>query len=146
MRYARLAALAMVGMLLAGCSTPFGERMQAAFSIITSASAAQVDSKIIIASAQSFDALQVAGKRYLLLPSCRNAPTVVCRDPRATRPLINAMRSGRKARVAAVKFVADHPCPVGQISCPLGASGIYDALQVSISTLQSIFANYSIGG
>lgn len=140
MRYPRIAGLlVVVALVSSGCSTPFGERLNAAVSLVTSASAATVDPKVVIVAAQTFDAMEVTAKNYLKLRRCNGSNGPVCRSPAATRPLIAAVHSGRTARKNALAFLKAHP---GQ----LGPSGLYDALNASIGTMQEIFRNYNIGG
>lgn len=140
MRLNRIAALCVAGFFaitLAGCSTPFGERLSAAFSVITSASAATVDPKAVLIAADIFDGVQATAKNYLRLPRCTGTNGPICRDSRATVPIINAVQAGRKARRAAVDFLKTHP---GQ----LGSAGLYDALQISVRTIQDIFFTYNV--
>jgi hypothetical protein len=123
---------------LAGCATPFGTRIQSAFSIVSSASAATVDPKAIVIAANLSLALQSTGKNYLRLKRCPvNAP--ICRDPAATPQIINAVIAMRKARNAAQTFIMTHP---GQ----LGPSGLYDGLNAAIATTQDIFTRYNVVG
>jgi hypothetical protein len=140
MRYLRgFAVLCVVAIISAGCATPFGERLQSAVSIISSASAATVDPKVVIVAANAFDALEVTAKNYLKLPRCNGNNGPVCRSPAATQPLISAVRSGRVARRNAIAFLKAHP---GE----LGPGGLYDALNTSILTIETIFRSYNIGG
>jgi hypothetical protein len=126
-----------VVLALGGCSTPAGQRLESAFSIISSAGAATVDPQAIIVAASVFDGVQATATQYLRLKRCTPATRPICREPRATRPIINAVRAGRKARNAVIEFLKTHP---GQ----LGPSGLYEALQASISTIQSIYLDYNV--
>lgn len=138
MRIIRFFAIGMVAVVLAGCSTPFGQRLQAAISIISSAEAATVDPKAIVIAANIALGLQSTGKNYLRLRRCPvNFP--ICRDPEATVPLIRANAAMRDARNAAQTFVKTHP---GQ----LGPSGLYDGLNAAIGTVQKIFVHYNVAG
>lgn len=124
---------------LGGCAAgSFGAKVEGVLSAI---SGATVSPEAIIIAANSFDALEVTAKNYInpaLNKRCDGSNGPVCRDPNATIALRQAVRSGRVARNNAKQFLRDHP---GQ----LGPQGLYDALQTSVSTLQSIFAQYSIG-
>jgi hypothetical protein len=83
----------------------------------------------------------VTAKNYInpaLNKRCNGSNGPICRDPNATIALNKAIREGRVARNNAKQFLRDHP---GQ----LGTQGLYDALQLSVTTLQSIFAQYNIG-
>lgn len=126
-----------LSMTVAGCTTQFGERASDIFSVVSTASAATVDPKAIIVAAGVFDGVEVTATQYLRLPRCRPTSGPVCRAPAATKPIINAVRAGRKARNAALAFVKTHP---GQ----LGPGGLYDALQTAVGTLQSIFSTYGV--
>jgi hypothetical protein len=128
-----ITALAL-GLALGGCSTPFGQKISGVYSAITGAT---VDAKSVIVASNIFDGLERTATNYLTLKKC-NGSTPVCRDPGATKAIIPAIRSGRVARNNLQQFMKDHP---GQ----LGPSGLYDALQASIGTLQSTFTQYNIG-
>lgn len=119
---------------LGGCATQFGQRMEGAYSAITGAT---VSPQAVIVASNIFDGLERTATNYLRLTKC-NGSTPVCRDPGATKVIVPAVRSGRVARNNLQQFFKDHP---GQ----LGPSGLYDALQASISTLQLAFTQYNIG-
>jgi hypothetical protein len=128
-----IAALA-CAVALGGCSTQFGQKLEGAYSAITGAT---VTAQSVIVASNIFDGLERTATNYLTLKKC-NGSTPVCRDPGATKIIVPAVRSGRVARNNLQQFFKDHP---GQ----LGPSGLYDALQSSISTLQQVFTQYSIG-
>jgi hypothetical protein len=134
------AAAALVALSLGGCATvtSFGQKVEGVVSAVTGAT---VSPEAIIILANSFDAMQVTAKNYInpaLNKRCNGSNGPICRDPVATLALNRAIREGRVARNNAKQFLRDHP---GQ----LGTQGLYDALQLSVSTLQSIFAQYNIG-
>jgi hypothetical protein len=130
------AAVALLALSLAGCATgSFGAKVASVASALTGAT---VSPQAIIVLADSFDAVEVTAKNYISLPRCTGANGPVCRNPAATIAINSAIRSGRVARNNAKQFLRDHP---GQ----LGTQGLYDALQTSIDTLKSIFAQYSVG-
>jgi hypothetical protein len=117
-----------------GCATQFGQKVEGVVSAITGAT---VDPQSVIVASNIFDGLERTATNYLRLKKC-NGSTPICRDPGATKAIIPAIRSGRVARNNLQQFMTDHP---GQ----LGPTGLYDALQSSINTLQSAFAQYNIG-
>lgn len=128
-----VAAIA-VGLTLGGCASQFGQKVEGVVSAITGAT---VSPQAVIVASNVFDGLERTATNYLRLKKC-NGSTPICRDPGATKALIPAIRSGRVARNNLQQFMKDHP---GQ----LGPSGLYDALQTSINTLQSVFAQYNVG-
>jgi hypothetical protein len=126
---------------LGGCAefTTFETKVKGAVSAVTGAT---ISLQAIIIAANSFDALEATAKNYInpaLNKRCDGSNGPICRDPKATVAINAAIRSGRVARNNAKQFLRDHP---GQ----LGTQGLYDALETSVSTLKSIFAQYSIGG
>lgn len=146
-----IAALAMISLAAAGCATPFGERLKqtlsaipTAISFVSTAAASEVSSKAVLVAAGVFDGVEVTAKSYLRLRPCSDATVPVCRQPAATMPIINAIHAGRIARKAALKFLKEHPCPKDKPDCPIGAGGVYDALQAAIATGQQIFAEYQV--
>jgi predicted small secreted protein len=131
---------AALALSLAGCATvtQFGQKVEGVVSAVTGAT---VSPEAIIILANSFDAMQVTAKNYInpaLNKRCNGSNGPICRDPVATLALNKAIREGRVARNNAKQFLRDHP---GQ----LGTEGLYDALQLSVGTLQSIFTKYNIG-
>lgn len=119
---------------LAGCAS-FG-RVQNAFSVLTET---QISPTAAVVAANTFNALEATATNYLRLKRCTGANGPICRDPAITTKIVPAVRSGRAARDALIKFVRQHP---GQ----LGASGLYDALVASTSTLQAVYAQYGNWG
>ena len=129
-----IAAALACAVTLGGCATQFGQKVEGVYSAITGAT---VDPQSVIVASNIFDGLQRTATNYLRLPKC-NGKTPICRDPGATKVIIPAIRSGRVARNNLHQFLHDHP---GQ----LGPTGLYDALQASINTLQQAFPQYNIG-
>lgn len=119
---------------LAGCAS-FG-RVQDTFSILTET---QISPTAAVVAANAFNAMEATATNYLRLKRCTLATGPICRDPVVTTKIIPAVRSGRAARDALIRFVRQHP---GQ----LGASGLYDALVASTNTLQVVYAQYGIVG
>ncbi|KGT75782.1 hypothetical protein MA20_31790 [Bradyrhizobium japonicum] len=133
----RILAIAGLALALAGCAQ--WQAIEQKVSTVASAiSGATVNPQAVLVASNIFDGLEVTATNYLRLAKC-NGTTPVCRDPAATKTIIPAVRSGRVARNNLQQFFKDHP---GQ----LGPSGLYDALQKSIGTLQSVYAQYQIGG
>jgi hypothetical protein len=130
----KLLIAAVLALGLSGCATQFGQKVEGVYSAITGAT---VDPQSVIVASNIFDGLQRTATNYLRLKKC-NGSTPICRDPGATGKIIPAIRSGRVARNNLQQFMKDHP---GQ----LGPTGLYDALEASISTLQLAFAQYNIG-
>jgi hypothetical protein len=117
-------------LFLAGCAN-----VQNAYNTATGAT---VSPQVVLVAANAFNALEATATNYLLLPKCpQQAP--ICRDPSATKKIIPAVRSGRVARNNLIQFLKDHPSQ-------LGPTGLYDALQASISTLQGVFNQYNVAG
>ena len=134
MRKLFIAAALACSVTLGGCATQFGQKVEGVYSAITGAT---VDPQSVIVASNIFDGLERTATNYLRLKRC-NGSTPICRDPGATKAIIPAIRSGRVARNNLQQFMHDHP---GQ----LGPTGLYDALQASISTLQQAFTQYNIG-
>jgi hypothetical protein len=130
----KLLIAAVLALGLTGCATQFGQKVEGVYSAITGAT---VDPQSVIVASNIFDGIERTATNYLRLKRC-NGSTPICRDPGATKVIIPAIRSGRVARNNLQQFMKDHP---GQ----LGPSGLYDALEESISTLQQAFAQYNIG-
>lgn len=120
---------ATLAMSLAGCAT-----VDKAWNAATGAT---VPATSVIVAVNTFDALEATATNYLRLAKCVNGGSVVCRNPTATAAIIPAVRSGRVARTNLEAFLAANP---GQ----LGPSGLYNALQASVSTLQSVLAQYNV--
>lgn len=131
----KLAAIIIVGSLLTGCTT-FGQKLEGVVSAVTGAT---VDPQAVIVASNAFDGLERTATNYLTLKKCSAVSSPICRDVKATKAIIPAIRSGRVARNNLQAFLVQHP---GQ----LGPQGLYDSLQAAISTLQSVFSQYSIGG
>lgn len=124
-----------IAVTLGGCATQFGQKVEGVVSAITGAT---VSPQAVIVASNVFDGLERTATNYLRLTRCNGTNGPICRDPNATKTLIPAIRSGRVARNNLQQFMTDHP---GQ----LGPSGLYDALQASITTLQNVFAQYNVG-
>ncbi|MDE2103170.1 MAG: hypothetical protein KGL39_38345 [Patescibacteria group bacterium] len=114
---------------LGGCAN-----LTNAWNVLTST---QVTASEVAVAGNTFDGLEAIATGYLRLVRCSGSNGPICRDPKATVAIINAVRAGRVARNNLEQFFKDHP---GQ----LGPSGLYDALQTSITTLQNIFAQYGV--
>lgn len=129
-------ATVLLGLALSGCaSTQFGQKVEGVVSAITGAT---VDPKAVIVASNVFDGLERTATNYLNLEKCSALSGPICRDPGATLKITPAIRSGRVARNNLQQFLKDHP---GQ----LGPMGLYDTLQASITTLQSVFTEYNVG-
>lgn len=135
MRQLRVAALALViGFGVGGCQQ--FQKVQNFVESVQVTATGTVKPQAFLVAINVFDALEVTGTNYLRLQPCpTNAP--VCRDREAIEPLIKAIESGRLARNNIKKFLREHP---GE----LGTKGLYDALQLSIDTVQGIYAKYKV--
>jgi hypothetical protein len=137
-------ALLMLATVLGGCAgelEKFKSTIGAAASVVEVAVSATVSPNAIVLAASSYDALAATAKNYIdprLNKRCNGSNGPICRDPNATIAINKAIREGRVARNNAKQFLRDHP---GE----LGTQGLYDALQLAIGTLQSIFSQYNIG-
>jgi hypothetical protein len=120
MRFILILALA-VG--LSGCAN-----FRYAYDKLTSV---QVTPQSVSIAGSTFDALVPIATNYLRLQKCTSNNGPLCRDPVVAAKIIKAVRSGRVARNTLEQFFIDHPGT-------LGPSGLYDAFQASITTLQSI--------
>lgn len=126
----KLLAIALLSLSLAGC-----EQLE----LIRQAASVAVDSKIssqsIYIASNGFDAVEVTATNYLSLKRCpMQAP--FCRNPKATKPITDAVRSGRVARNNAQQFLKDHP------EATLGPKALYDAVIVSTNTVNEILDKY----
>lgn len=134
------AALLAIGLNFSACSSDpnnpgFIQKVENVYNTVTGAT---VSPEAVVVIANTFNAIEITAKNYLLLPRCPKSQPV-CRDPKATQPLIKAIRLGRTQRDNLEQFLADHP---GQ----LGPSGLYDALNTSITAINDIFAQYNVKG
>jgi hypothetical protein len=129
-------AVLALGLALGGCASmqSFENKVSTVYSAVTGAT---VSPQAVLVASNLFDGLERTATNYLRLPKC-NGSTPVCRDKSATKAILPAIRSGRVARNNLQQFFKDHPNQ-------LGPSGLYDALQSSINTVQSIYAQYQIG-
>lgn len=144
-----LFAIVLLGFALGGCAEwhIFEQKVGTVYSAVTGAT---ISPQAVLIASNIFDATERTATNYLKLAKCNGAPTgtvsasgtvitgILCRDPVATKAIIPAIRSGRVARGNLQQFFKEHP---GQ----LGPRGLYDALENSIGTLQSIYAQYQIG-
>lgn len=101
------------------------------------ATGATVPTTGVIVAVNTFDALEATATNYLSLPKCVTGGSSLCRDPGATAKIIPAVRAGRVARTNLESFLQANP---GQ----LGPSGLYNALQASVTTLQGILTQYGV--
>lgn len=102
------------------------------------AASTTVSPQTIVIAANSFNAIEASATNYLKLTRCDKTTSKVCRDKAVTAILIPAVLNARKARNDLITFQRTHP---GQ----LGTQGLYDALQLSITTLTGIMNTYHIG-
>lgn len=130
----RIFPILAIGFILAGCASL--ERAKTTWDAVTSA---KIAPQTVILAADTFDALEATGTVYISQKKCPkgiNVPT--CRDPGITKTIIENVKTGRKARDAMIAFLKAHP---GE----LGDSGLYDALNLAVATLQDIFEKNKIG-
>lgn len=102
------------------------------------ASSITVSPQAIVIATNTFNAIEASATNYLNLTRCDKTTSKVCRDKAVTRVLIPAVLNARKARDDLIAFQRSHP---GQ----LGTQGLFDALQLSITTLTGIMDTYHIG-
>lgn len=123
--------------LLAFCLTGCAElqKLDNAFSVAT---AATLSPRAVFIARNSFDAIEASTTNYLNLTRCDKTTSKVCRDKAVTAILIPALENARTARNNLKTFQKNHP---GQ----LGTQGLYDALQLSLTTLTGIMSTYNIG-
>jgi hypothetical protein len=124
-----------IGLTLANCQ---GTKLGNFVATIESAATGTVSPEAIYIARNAFDTAEVSATNYLNLKRCPvNAP--FCRQPIATQPIIDALRSGRDARNAATLFLKQHPNQ-------LGTQGLYDALTTATDTIKGILARYNAVG
>lgn len=115
------------------------ETLDAVNKIDQAVQSASVDAKTVIIAANVFNALETTAKNYMKFERCDGTNGPVCRDPRATKIIIKAVRAGRPIRDNLEDFVRVHPDK-------LGPKGKYDALVAVIKTLKGVYAQYNIKG
>jgi len=118
---------------LSGCAA-----FQKAEDIFNAATTVTVSPQSIVIAANSFNAIEASATNYLRLTRCDKTSSKVCRDKAVTAILIPAVQNARKARNDLIAFQRAHP---GE----LGTQGLYDALQLSLTTLTGIMTTYHIG-
>lgn len=129
----RFLVIAALALALSGCSAL--SNVGAAYNTLTQST---VSIEAVTIADNTFDALEVTAKNYLLLPKCTASNGPVCRDPVATKAIIPVVRSGRVARNNMKQFLRDNPGA-------LGPSGLYNALITATTTLQAVLAQYKAG-
>ncbi len=130
MRKVMLASACALAVSLGGCAAV--QKLENSFAVLSSAS---VSPQAVVVAVNSFDAVQATATNYLRLPKCTGTNGPICRDPAISVKVIQAVKAGRTARNNLEAFMTAHP---GQ----LGDAGLYDALQASLSTLESIVSQY----
>ncbi len=126
----KLLIIITLGLTLSGCAG-----LTRAWDVATSAT---VSPQTVVIARNSFDTIEVSATNYLNLTRCDKTSSKVCREKSVTAILGPALLNARKARNDLVSFQKTHP---GQ----LGPQGLYDALQLSITTLTGIMDTYHIG-
>ena len=121
--------LSLVGALLAltlsGCAT------------ISTLTGTTISPTQIVVAGNAFDAVEATATNYLSLPACVSGGTKICRDPAIVAKIVPLVRAGRKERIALETYSTANggaPAPVT----------LFDTLQATIASLQSLFASYSI--
>ena len=122
-----------LGFSLSGCAGL--TKLQDVFEVATTVT---VSPQFIVIAANSFNAIEASATNYLRLTRCDKTSSKVCRDKAITAILIPAVQNTRKARNDLIAFQRTHP---GE----LGTQGLYDALQLSLTTLTGIMTTYHIG-
>lgn len=118
-----LASALVSTVLLGGCAAEL-QKLQTAWSVVSSASVSPTQ---IIVTANAFDALEATATQYLLYcKSVNYAPQPCALGNR--KPVVAAVRSGRAARNQLETYAAQ-----GNV----GPSGIYNTLIAAITTLQN---------
>lgn len=102
------------------------------------ATGATLSPQTVVIGRNSFDAIETSATNYLNLTRCDKTTSKVCRDKTASAVLGPAVLNARKARNDLVAFQKSHP---GE----LGTQGLYDALELSVTTLTGIMSTYHIG-
>jgi hypothetical protein len=110
-------------MLLGACATPFGQKVELAWQMVTSASVSPTQ---IIIAGNAFDAAEASATQYLTY--CKvNAALKGC-DLKTRQTVVAAVRAGRTARNQLEPYVT---------SGTAGPSAIYNTLIATITSLQS---------
>lgn len=106
--------------------------------LVDSASSVTVTEQQITIARNSFASIEVTATNYLNLTRCDKTTSKVCRTKEVSAVLGPAVINARKARNDLVAFQRSHP---GE----LGTAGLYDALQLAVTTLTGIMDTYHIG-
>lgn len=117
---------------LGGCAQQVQD-VRNAWSVATSASVSGTSVSIAV---NAFDALEATALRYISLPLCGTGPAI-CRTQAATREIDRAIRAGRIPRNQLEAFLVANP---GK----LGPTGLYNALEAAVATLQGVLAKYNV--
>lgn len=126
----KLALLLIVALSLGGCAG-----LTRAFDAATSSS---LSPQTVVIARNSFDAIESSANNYLNLTRCDKTTSKACRTKEISAILGPAVLNARKARNDLVAFQKSHPDQ-------LGTQGLYDALELSITTLTGIMSTYHIG-
>lgn len=133
-RFAVVAGLAVsLALPLGSCSTPFGQRITAAYQAVTQAT---ISPEAVILAASAFDTVEITATNYVRLRRCTGSNGPICRDPKLMPTIKGAVYAGRVARNNLKAFLRTHP---GQ----LGPQGDYDALVSATRTLRDATAAYA---
>jgi len=124
----KLLAIAVV-LSLGGCAN-----LKQEWQNITSASVPQNG---VIVAGNSFDAVESVAASYLSFCKANKALPVCANYVQIRKQLLPAVRSARVARANLETFAQANP---GQ----LGPSGLYNALQSAIATVQQIITQYHV--
>lgn len=106
--------------------------------LVDSASSVTVTENQIVLARNAYASVEVTATNYLNLTRCDKTTSKVCRDKNVSAVLGPAVLNARKARNDLVAFQKAHP---GE----LGTAGLYDALQLAVTTLTGIMDTYHIG-
>jgi len=108
---------------LGACATPFGQKVELAWQLITSASVSPTQ---IIIAGNAFDAVEASATQYLMY--CKVNPALTACVLPIRQKVVAAVRSGRSARNQLEPYVT---------SGTAGPSALYNTLAAAINTLQA---------
>ncbi len=132
-----VSCLLIVGMLLSGCSTPFGERLT---TLVTTGVANPVTNDQLAGIISSYGVTQTAAIAYMGLPRCTKAnnfsATNICAKRSVKVIIQNADREASAAINAAVTFTRNNPT--------LDATDIISIAAASVNKFNQLAVQYGV--
>ncbi len=129
-----LAAITLLAGPQVACG-PLSQTFEKFQDLAGSVTSAKVPVNEVVLARNAFNAIEITATAFLRVRTCDGTNGPVCRPPAATEPIGEWVLKGRDARNQLTQFMKDHP---GE----LGPRGLYDALKLATSNLQSLIAKY----